>query len=74
MTEILLNTNTLPEPLLKLVRSEKVRVRESNGVITMLPVEEKIDYIDELYGCCSDGRLTFDKFLAMMREDIELES
>jgi hypothetical protein len=74
MTEILLDTNTLPEPLSKLVRSEKVRVRESNGVITMLPVEEGIDYIKNLRGCCSDGGLTVDKFLAMMREDIELES
>jgi hypothetical protein len=74
MTEILLDTNTLPEPLLKLVHSEKVRIRESDGVITMLPVEEGIDYIKNLRGCCSDGRLTVDKFLAMTHEDKELES
>ena len=69
MTEILLNANTLPESLLKLVSSEKVRIRESNGIITMLPVEEKRDYIDELYGCCSGGDLTVSKFLEWTRED-----
>jgi hypothetical protein len=69
MTDILLNANTLPEPLLNLVHSEKVRVRESNGVITILPAEEKMDYIDELYGCCSGGDLTVSKFLEWTRED-----
>ncbi len=31
-----LNTNTLPEPLLRLIHSEKVRVREDNGVVSRL--------------------------------------
>jgi hypothetical protein len=74
MRELFLNANTLPEPLLKLIHSEKIRVRESNGVITMSPVEEEIDCIKSLRGCRSNGRLTVEKFLAITREDIELES
>jgi hypothetical protein len=40
MTDMILDANTLPEPLFKLARSEKVHVHETDGVITMSPIEE----------------------------------
>jgi hypothetical protein len=73
MTDMILDASILPEPLLKLVDTHKVRVRKADGVITMSPVEDGGDYIKSLRGCL-DGRLTVDKFLEMTREDIELES
>jgi hypothetical protein len=72
MTDMILDANTLPEPLFKLVHSEKVHVREADGVITMSPIEESelagIELIESLYGCLNDGKLTVDKFLEMTRE------
>ena len=74
MTEIILDSNTLPEPLLKLVNTEKVRVFKSDGVITMSPVEgnesEGIELIESLYGCLDGEKLTVDKFLEMTREGV----
>ncbi|MDR1578772.1 MAG: hypothetical protein LBS35_00310 [Synergistaceae bacterium] len=77
MADMILDANTLPEPLLKLVRSEKVHVREADGVITMSPIEESelegIELIERLYGCLDDGKLTVDKFLEMTREDEDID-
>ncbi|MDR0649828.1 MAG: hypothetical protein LBF92_10905 [Synergistaceae bacterium] len=73
MTEILLNANTLPEPLLKLVHSEKVRVRESNGVITLLPADENFDCTAEIFGMYSDSKMSVDKFLEQKHADKALE-
>ena len=38
MTELVLNTNTLPEPLFRLIKTEKVKVNEVNGTINLIPV------------------------------------
>ncbi|MCL2035239.1 MAG: DUF2281 domain-containing protein [Oscillospiraceae bacterium] len=38
MTEIVLNTNTLPEPLLRMIHTEKVTAREADGIISLIPV------------------------------------
>ena len=73
MNEIILNTNTLPEPLLGLVGADKVRVSKSDSTIIMTPIKESIDYIEELYGSCADSRLTVDKFLEWTREDKEID-
>lgn len=73
MNDMILNASTLPEPLLRLVRTDRVRVREADGVISLIPVEESIDYITKLRGSCSDGKLTVDKFLAQKHADMELE-
>ena len=40
MTDTILNTNSLQETLLNLIRTEKVRVREINGEIRLTPVDE----------------------------------
>ena len=73
MNEIILNTNTLPEPLFGLVGADKVRVSKSDGAIVMTPIKEDIDYIEALYGSCADSGLTVDKFLEWTREDKEIE-
>ena len=40
MSDLILNASTLPEPLTRMIRSDKVRIHETDGVITMTPVEE----------------------------------
>ena len=37
MTEIVLNTNTLPEPLFNLIPTKKVRINEVDGEIRLIP-------------------------------------
>ena len=72
MTEIVLNTSTLPEPLFRLIRTEKVKVNEADGIISLIPImESKGDC--PLRGLAADSNLTVDRFLAMTREDKEIE-
>ena len=73
MTEMIINADTLPEALFSLVQTEKIRVLENDGIITMTPFREEFDCTAELYGVCSDGKLTLDKFLEWKRADKELE-
>jgi len=72
MNEMVFNTKSFPEPLYRLIRSEKVKVNESNGVFNLIPI---LDINDDcpLLGIAADSSLTVEKFLAMTREDKELE-
>ena len=40
MSDLVLSVSTLPEPLPRMIRSDKVSVHETNGVLTMTPVVE----------------------------------
>ena len=40
MTESIMNTNALPEILLKLIPTDKVRVMEIDGEIRLIPLQE----------------------------------
>jgi hypothetical protein len=75
MTEMILNSDILPEPIFELVHTERIKVREVDGVISIIPAEnaESVDYIGKLKGSCSDGKLTVEKFLAQKRADKESE-
>jgi hypothetical protein len=71
MTEMILNARTLPEPLFKLIRTEKVKVNESNGVINLIPIlQNKTDC--PLLGLTADSDLSVDKFLAMTHDEMEI--
>jgi hypothetical protein len=72
MTEMVLQTKTLPEPLFQLVRTEKVKVRELYGEIHLIPINEKTSDCP-LLGLYSGGKLTVEKHHAWSREDKELE-
>ena len=72
MTEMVLNTKTLPEPLLRIIRTEKVKVNETNGIINLIPIIEKKKGCP-FGGLASDSGLTVEKFLAMSHADKELE-
>ena len=56
MTDSVMNTNALPEILVKLISTEKVRVRETGKTITLTPIgsdeKKQLDLVDELYGFC----------------------
>ena len=71
MNEIILKTNTLPEPLFRLIRTEKVTVNEANGVISLTPVKDKKSSCP-LRGIAIDSNLTVDSFLALTHDETEM--
>jgi virulence-associated protein VagC len=74
MNDLILNTNTLPEPLLRLVDSDKVRIRKEGRVITMVPIEESFDCVAGLRGMLAgNNAISVDKFLERKRADRELD-
>ena len=74
MAELVMNTSTLPEPLYRLIRTEKVKVNESNGVISLTPILQVKDGCP-LRGLAADSNLTVDKLLVMTHdeEDMDIE-
>ena len=74
MTEMILNTKTLPEPLFRMIRTEKVRVKETDGIIQLMPVKENEDCTIGLRGILADyDEMSVDKFLERCRADKELD-
>ena len=74
MTERVMNTNAFPEVLFELIKTEKVRVKEVDGVIQLMPVNENTDCTIGLRGMfAGDPEMTVDKFLERMRADAELD-
>jgi hypothetical protein len=72
MTELVLNAKTLPEPLFRMLQTEKVKVHESNGVISLTPIPGTKN-VCPLRGIAADSNLTVDKFLAMKHANREFE-
>ena len=72
MSEIILESRTLPEPLFKLIRTKKVRVHETDGIISLIPIRENISDCP-IRGIAADCGFTVDDFLAKKREEKVLE-
>ena len=76
MAEVVLRTRTLPEPLLRLISSDNVSIREdANGEIRLIPVKESTGPMNKcpFFGMYTDGKLTVDGYLERKRRDKELE-
>ena len=74
MTDTVMNTTALPEILLQLINTEKVRVKESDGIIQLMPVKENIDITIGLRGILAGyDEMSVDKFLERKRADAELD-
>jgi len=71
MTEMILNARILPEPLYRMIRTEKIKVHEDDGVITLTPIAETEDGFS-LRGLTAGSGLTVDKFLAMTHDEKEI--
>ena len=72
MNEMVLETRVLPESLLRLLRTEKVKVREFNGEVRLTPIIESNGECPFL-GVAADCGFTVDDFLARKREEKVLE-
>jgi len=72
MTEMVLETKTLPESLFRLLRVEKVKVREHDGEVRLIPVIQTQSNCPIL-GIASDCGFTVDEFMARKHEEKVLE-
>jgi len=71
MSEIILETSTLPEPLFSLIGSKKVKVNQTDGIISLIPIDAR--HADcPLLGLAADSSLTVERFLAMTHDITEL--
>ena len=73
MSEMVLSVKTLSEALFELIPTEKVKIRQSNGVISLIPLRDAAKNECPLLGLTAGSSLTVDKFLAMTQEDKLLE-
>ena len=73
MTEMVLDTKTLPEPMVQIIRTKKVKVREKQGDFIITPIRE--DEVEcPLLGMFADGKISSYKFMAQKQEEKELET
>jgi virulence-associated protein VagC len=74
MSETVMNTNAIPAFVLTVLKTDKVRVHESNRVVTIVPVDEKQDIKKGLRGMLSAYPImSVDKFLERKHADKELD-
>ena len=78
MDDMILSVNTLPEPLHRRFRSDRVRVHEENGTVILTPVQEASKDVtwpalNRLRTKISDGRLSTERYVAQKQIDKELE-
>ena len=72
MNELVLETKTLPEPLTRLIRAKKVKVRKEHGEIRLTPIPIK-KTICPFLGMFADVENLVDEFMANKRFEKELE-
>jgi len=72
MAEMIISTKALPETLFRLINTEKVKVCEVDGAITLTPISESQNDCP-LRGLAADSSLTVEKFLAMTHDEKEMK-
>ena len=74
MSETVMNMNTLPEFLFKMIPTKKVRVIENDGMIQLIPVKENTDCTIGLRGILSSyDDMSVENFLERKHADKDLE-
>lgn len=74
MTDMVVNTKSLPETLFRLIQTEQVRLRETDGEILLTPIDEISDQAEGLRGLLADyEEMALDRFLARKHADKSLD-
>ena len=74
MSETVVDINALLDILLKLIPTKKVRIKEADGIIQIVPVNEVIDCTIGLRGILSDyDIMSVNNFLERKRVDKEMD-
>ena len=72
MTERVMDTRAFPDVLFDLITTERVKVNQVGGVVSLTPVAEEDDDCP-LLGIAADWDITVDEFLSRRREEKVLE-
>lgn len=73
MSEVVLSVSALQEKLFEMIPTERVKLRQNDGIISLIPFNEITNDECPLLGIAADSNLTVENFLAMTREDKLLE-
>jgi hypothetical protein len=78
MTKTVMNVNVIQSYLVKMLRTDRVKVRETGNIITIESVEEPSTTNIKSYSCpflgiAANSNLTVEKFLEWKQEERELE-
>jgi hypothetical protein len=71
MAELVISTRSLPEPLFRMIRTEKVKVSETNGIVNLTPIIDSKSRCP-LRGIAADSSLTVEKLYALTHDAREL--
>jgi len=72
MMELIIDTRTLPEPIMRKIQTKKAKVREINGDIVISPIREENAECPFL-GMFADGKISSEKYMARKQAERELE-
>ena len=72
MDALVIDRETLPEPIFSYFHAEKVRIFEENGNIVLSPFKNKLD-VNELFGMFNDGKLSSEGFIKQKAFEKEME-
>ena len=74
MVEMVLNTSVLPEPLMRLIPTQKIRVKKIDEIIQLMPLNEKTDCTAGLRGILADcDEMSVENFLKRKHANKELD-
>ena len=74
MTDTVMNTTALPDVLFGLIKTEKVRVKESDGIVQLFPVKENVSCTTRFRGMfAGDSSMTVDSYLKRKQQEKELD-
>ncbi|MDR1934322.1 MAG: hypothetical protein LBS49_01815 [Candidatus Accumulibacter sp.] len=73
MHERIVDIDALPQHLMNHIHSRKVRVREADGMITLIPLAEKTTRRYSLFGMLAGSGLSTDEYCAQKQIDKTME-
>ena len=73
MESMIVDRKVLPKAIISYIHSEKIRLVEENGTITLSPVFDKYAILEKSFGMFSDGKLSSERFKKEKELEKELE-
>ena len=71
MSETVVSVQAMTDILMNLVKTKMVKIREANGVVTLIPIKEQEEC--SLYGFLGEGKFSTERYFEQKRLDKELE-
>ena len=77
MEDTIINVNTLPETIHRRLLSKRARVREENGIVLLIPIQDSGDdvwaAVEQLQEMFADSCISTERYVEQKQIDKELE-